>query len=130
MEEEPKDFTKLHVWQRSHQLVIDAYRFCEITPKAEDYITTSQLKRSVSSVPANIAEGYGRYYYQDNISFCRKARGSLYETKNHLIKIRDLKLVDREQSQNLINECDEIMRLLNGYIRHLEKRKLTKPLIN
>jgi len=118
-----KDFTTLEVWRKSHQLMLDVYSLCKTLPKEEQFITIDQLKRSSSSVPANISEGYGRYYYQDNIAFCRKVRGSLYETRNHLIKCRDLNLCDSKECERLIIERTNISQLLNGYIRHLNKIK-------
>ncbi len=118
-----RDFTNLDVWKRSHQLMLDIYDLCKEFPKDEKYITGDQIKRSSSSVPANISEGYGRYYFQDNIAFCRKARGSLYETKNHLIKCKDLSFCDEDKSLKFIEECNLIGQLLNGYIRHLRNSK-------
>lgn len=118
-----RDFTNLDVWKRSHQLTLDLYLLTKTFPSEEKYVTIDQIRRSSSSISANIAEGYGRYYFQDNISFCRKARGSLYETKSHLIKARDLSFADRTVCDKLIDECDSIGQLLNGYIRHLEKSK-------
>jgi four helix bundle protein len=122
-----RDFTNLDVWKRSHQLMLDVYGLCKELPKDEKFITGDQIKRSSSSVSANVAEGYGRYYFQDNIAFCRKARGSLYETKNHLIKCKDLSFCDENECLKLIEECNSIGQLLNGYIRHLTN---SKPGIN
>lgn len=117
------DFTSLEVWQRAHQLMLNVYRFCKLLPKSENYGRVSQLKRSISSIPANIAEGHGRYYYLENVQFCRRARGSLYESKNHLIASRDLKEAPELECKRFINDCDRLRQLLNGYIRYLLKTK-------
>lgn len=61
-----------------------------LLPKEEKYDLADQVRRSSKSVPANIAEGAGRYYYMDNVRFCYNAPGSLDETLNHLIAARDL----------------------------------------
>jgi len=118
-----KDFTTLEVWKSSHKLILGVYRFCKTLPKDETYNLISQLKRSASSNAANIAEGYGRYYYQDNISFCRKARGSLYETRNHLLQAKSLEFGDQSLCNELIDQTIDTGKILNGYIRHLNLKK-------
>ncbi|PIR75836.1 MAG: four helix bundle protein [Candidatus Magasanikbacteria bacterium CG_4_9_14_0_2_um_filter_42_11] len=85
-----------------------------------------QVCRSVSSIAANIAEGHGRFHFQENIQFCRQARGSLLETKDHLIFIRDAQLlvgVSHEGIDELLELCVQIYAKLNGYIAYLKKRK-------
>ncbi len=56
-----------------------------LLPPEEKWAMTQQIRRCTQSIPANIAEGYGRYYYQDNVRFCYNARGSLAETLSHLV---------------------------------------------
>lgn len=119
-----RDFTSLEAWKLSHVLMLEVYEFAKHFPAEEKYERCDQLKRSVSSISANIAEGHGRYYFLENISFCRKARGSLYETKNHIIAARDLKQLDAGTSNRLIEKCDTIRKVLNGYIRYLYKQKV------
>lgn len=116
-------FEDLEVWQKSHQLMLEVYAFTEHLPKDEKHNRVFQLKKSSSSTPANIAEGFGRYHYQDNMRFCRQARGSLDETKNHVIAARDLKQAPKQDCDRLCDECQEIKKLLNGYIRYLERQK-------
>ena len=72
---------------------------------------------------ANIAEGYGRYYYQDNVRLCYIARGSLDETINHLITALDLDYIPRDLYDDLRALADEARRLLNGYINYLKRCK-------
>lgn len=118
-----KDFTNLETWKLAHELMLDIYKLIKLLPPEEKYNLIDQIRRSSSSVPANIAEGYGRYYFQDNISFCRKARGSLTETKNHLLAIQSLKYVDDETIEKLLDKSDSLCKLINGYIRHLNNLK-------
>ncbi|HOX41151.1 MAG TPA: four helix bundle protein, partial [bacterium] len=73
---------------------------------------------------ANIAEGYGRYYYKENISFCRKARGYLNETINHLIEAKDMGFVSAERCEKIIADYISLRMMLNGYIKYLGSRKL------
>ena len=118
-----KKFTELLVWQKAHKLMLDVYDFTPLLPKDEKYCRVSQLKRSVASTPANIAEGFGRFHYQENIQFCRQARGSLEETANHIIAARDLEQVPSAVCDSLLGQCDEIRALLNGYIKSLQVSK-------
>ena len=116
-------FEDLIVWQKAHQLMLNVYRFLKLLPKEKDFNRKLQLRRSVSSVPANIAEGYGRFHYQENVQFCRQARGSLIETKNHILAARDLQQAPENICQQIIQQCDEVAMILNGYIRSTRNLK-------
>lgn len=118
-----KDFRELIVWQKAHQLMLDVYEFTNMLPSEEKFNRISQLKRSVSSVTANIAEGFGRYHFQENIQFCRQGRGSLEETKNHIIAAKDLRQAAEKRCNLLLDQCEEVRMLLNGSIKNLEKQK-------
>lgn len=118
-----KSFTELVVWQKAHQLMLNIYKFMDELPIEEKYNRTSQLRRSSSSVPANIAEGFGRYHYQENIQFCRQARGSLEETKNHIIASRDLLQAPIDLCDRLLKDCEEIRIMLNCYIKSIKVTK-------
>ena len=85
---------------------------------------TDQVRRSSKSVPANIAEGAGRYYYMDNVRFCYNARGSLDETLSHLIAARDLGYCPLPLYENMRSQVEEVRRLLNGYITWLKDKKI------
>ena len=122
------DFTQLEVWRMAHQIMLDVYEFVKLLPVEEKYNRISQLRRCGSSTPANIAEGYGRFHYQENIQFCRQARGSLEETCNHIIAARDLHQVPLDNCEKLIEQCLEARKVLNGYISYLiERRKSSIP---
>lgn len=119
-------FTELHVWKIAHALRLDIYKLTRYLPKNETFNVISQIKRSAHSVGSNIAEGFGRYHFQENIQFCRQARGSLEETKDHLLFIRDVPLIPKEhlsQCNSLIQTCDELKAVLNSYIFYLNKQK-------
>ena len=118
-----KDFSELIVWQKAQRLLVDTYEFINNLPIDEKYNRISQIKRSASSIPANIAEGFGRYHYQENIQFCRQARGSLEETINHIIAARDLDQAPLDICNNLIEQCKEVRKILNGYIKSIKDRK-------
>jgi four helix bundle protein len=92
-------------------------------PKSEQYQLTQQILNASRSITANIAEGYGRYYYQDNIRFCRIAKGSLEETLEHLITAFDEKYITSDILAEAKAHHENCIKLLNGYIRFLLKTK-------
>ena len=94
-------------------------------PKAEIFLLTAQLKDASRSVTANIAEGFGRYHYQENIQFCRQSRGSLMETLEHLITAFDETYITEAELNFMKEKYDHCLKLLNGYIAHLKLRKNT-----
>ena len=94
-----------------------------ILPDTEKYALAAQLRRSVQSIPANIAEGHGRFYFQDNVRFCYIARGSLEETRSHILLAHRLGYLTNDQLMPVIQLIEEVRRLINGYIAHLKLRK-------
>ena len=79
-----KTLEDIKAWQLGREFRKAIYTISKLFPNFEKYCLTSQIRRSAISVTANIAEGFGRYSYQENINFCRIARGSLNETLDHL----------------------------------------------
>jgi four helix bundle protein len=117
-------FENLELWKRAMDLSVTVCK--EILPRLpieEKYSLSSQLRRSVQSVPANIAEGTGRYYYQDTIRFCYIARGSLEETCNHLILAKRLGYITESDFTGLIANIREIRKLISGFIVYLKQSK-------
>lgn len=86
----------------------------------------SQIKRAAVSIPANIAEGYGRHYFQEGIRYCYQARGSLSEIMTHLVIAHDLGYINENDYQSSKINVSELTQMLNGYIRYLRKRKASK----
>jgi four helix bundle protein len=114
----------LDVWHKAMDFAAKVCReIIPLLPSEEKYALASQLRRSVQSIPANIAEGYGRYYYQDNIRFCYIARGSLEETLSHLILANKLGYLSENVLQSSVQLIDELRRMLNGYIVFLKRSK-------
>lgn len=117
-------FEGLKVWRKAHQLMLDVHKkLIPVLPKEERFDLTDQIRRSSKSVPANIAEGYGRFYYMDNVRFCYNARGSLDETANHIRAALDLGYCPQPLYRDLRAQYDEIRRMLNGYIDWLKTQK-------
>ncbi|GAG51541.1 unnamed protein product [marine sediment metagenome] len=79
--------------------------------------------RASRSSTANIAEGYGRFHFQENIQFCRQSRGSLFELIDHLLVAEECEYIGSEEREELIEHITSAIRLLNGYIKYLKSRK-------
>jgi four helix bundle protein len=78
-----------------------------------------QIVRSADSVSANIAEGYGRYYYKESKQFFFYSRGSLQETKSWLSKCKRRNIIESSKAEELILEAEKILAKLNGYIKFI-----------
>jgi four helix bundle protein len=117
------NFTDLEVWKKARAFRKRIFHLTRSFPKEEKYALTDQLLRASRSVTANIAEGHGRFHYQENIRFCRIARGSLFEVLDHLICAVDCQLITEKQLLELKEEIEQINRILNGYIGYLKKQK-------
>ncbi|NCP16873.1 four helix bundle protein [bacterium] len=115
---------RLEVWRRSKDFALRIYReILPLLPPEEKWALNQQSRRSSVSISANIAEGYGRYYYQDNVRFCYNARGSLEETLSHIIFCHEIGYIPASLFQELAGEGEEITRMINGYIAYLKKSK-------
>ena len=126
MNREPaKRFQDLLFWQKAHQLVLSIYRFSLKFPKAEMYGLTSQFRRAVISVPANIAEGFKKKGKHDKVRFFNIAQGSLEECRYYLILAKDLGYYD---SVSLPQNAEEISKLLTAYINSLSKNNVNNKL--
>ncbi len=79
-----KSFREMPIWKESMDLAEEVFRLTEKLPKKEDYGLTSQLRRSILSISANIAEAYGRNHTSDKVNFYYFARGSSTETQSHI----------------------------------------------
>lgn len=118
-----KSFTELECWKKARVLRIEISKMIQDFPREEKYDLVSQVRRSSRSVTANIAEGYGRFHFQENIQFCRQARGSLYETHDHLITAFDEGYITDVMLKEFEMKVDEVLKVLNGYINYLKKAK-------
>lgn len=117
-----KSFRELEVWQKAHALVLEVYRITENFPERERFGITSQLRRAAVSVPANIAEGFGRKGTRELLQFLAIANGSLEETRYFLILARDLRLLTVEQFQTSDEQCNSIGQMLGALARSLGNR--------
>lgn len=114
----------LQIWNKALALAV---RVCkEVLPRLpaeEKWALASQLRRAVQSIPANIAEGHGRFYYQDHVRFCYIARGSLEETLSHLTLASQLDYLTDGELESLRADITELRKMVDGYISYLKTSK-------
>ena len=120
------DFTELETWKFARELRMQMYRIAKLFPQDEKYGLSSQIKRAASSVTANLAEGYGRYSYQENLQFCRQSRGSLYELRDHLTTAMDAGYISEELYKELDAMAISAIKLVNGYMRSTQNLKASE----
>jgi four helix bundle protein len=110
-------FRDLIVWQKLHELTLQIYLLTKQFPKFEEYGLSSQMRRSSSSVPTNITEGFKRKGKKDSCHFYNLAESSLEELKYQLILVKDLKYISLAEYELLDNLTEEVSRLLYGWIK-------------
>jgi four helix bundle protein len=114
-----KSFEDLDVWKVGRQIRRELYTLTTGFPKQEQYCLGQQVRTAAISLTANIAEGYGRFHYKENIQFCRIARGSAYELLDHLIACKDEEYISEKQYKDLQVQLRRFVQLINGYIRSI-----------
>ena len=116
-------FEDLEAWKSAREFRISISKLAKLFPAEEKYRLIDQIIRSSRSITANITEGYGRFHHQENIQFCRQARGSLQETIDHLICAFDEGYIDANTLNDYKEKASHSLKLLNGYIAYLKKVK-------
>jgi four helix bundle protein len=119
---EIKSYFDLEVWQKAHELALLVFRTTERFPKTDQFGIVSQVRRSCSSVPANIAEGFGRGTTKEFLRSLQIARGELEETRYFMFLSRDLGRISKEDFSSISAECDSTGRLINALGRSLRSR--------
>ena len=114
-----KDFHDLQVWQKAHQLTLTVYGLTASFPRDERYGLTTQLRRSSSSIAANLAEGCGRNGDAELARFCSIAMGSASELEYHLLLAKDLNLIKATDYEQLGQQTTEVKRMLTGLLQKL-----------
>src|ERR1700744_1741167 len=112
-------FTELETWKQARKIRIFISKLTRNFSSEEKYSLTDQIIRCSRSIGNNIAEGHGRYHYQENVRFCIIARGSLTETLDHMIIARDEAFISVETFESFQAEHDQCLKLLNGYIQFI-----------
>ncbi len=123
------DYRKLHVWERAHRLTLDIYAATRSLPKDEMFGLTSQLRRSASFIPANIAEGCGRNGDIELARFLTIAMGSTNELDYHLLLARDLGYLSSSDYEILAFEAQGVAKMLATFIERL-RTPTSMPALN
>lgn len=116
-----KNFRDLIVWRKAHELVLFTYRVSKMYPKEERFSLTSQTRRAALSVATNIVEGFKKRSKKDSINFYNISEGSLEELKYEFLVAKDLGYLKDDDYGFTVNSCDEVGRLLNGWIESQRK---------
>lgn len=117
-----KTVEEVPVWQKAHELALKVYKITKNFPGSETYGLTSQLRRSASSIPANITEGFYRNSTKELLQFLYNARGSLGESSYHIRLSKDLNYIKEQESSLLKEYCDNVGKQLNGWIKSLKTK--------
>ena len=113
-------FEDLECYKAAREFRIVVADWAKHLPSEEKYRFMDQTIRAVRSITANIAEGFGRQHPQENLQFCRQARGSLMEVLEHLNTALDEKLIGAEQYGSFREQWGTVRAILTGYIKYLE----------
>ncbi len=117
-----KTFEDLQCWQACREVRIFIINLVKSYPKEEKYSIVDNMKRAARSTTQNIAEGFGRFHYRENIQFCRISRGSLFELVDDLITSVDEGFISQKDYQLGRDKISNALALLNGYINYLNGR--------
>lgn len=113
-------FKDLVIWQRSHKLTLEIYKATQLFPKEEVFGLTSQIRRAVSSIPTNIAEGCGRRTNAELANFLNIASGSASEVEYEILLAKEVGYITAEQCDTWTCEIGEIRSMLAAYMKKLK----------
>jgi len=119
MEEKIKSFKDLRIWQKGIEIVSDIYILTKNFPKEELFSLTSQLRRSVISIPSNIAEGFKRFHNKEYKQFLFITLGSCAELETQIIIAKGLKYINENEETKLVEKLDHICRMTSSLIKKL-----------
>ncbi len=123
---------KLEVYQLAEMFSDKIWQIVEGWDYFKKDTIGKQITRSADSISANIAEGYGRYYYKESKQFFFYSRGSIQETKAWLSKCKRRNIIDVNKAEDLLQQAEKILAKLNAYIKFIagSQRHNKKPEIN
>ncbi len=114
------NFKDLKIWQKGMDIAEKCYFLTKLFPRDELYSMVQQIRRSAVSIPANIAEGYGRRSTGDYIRFLNIAQGSINELETHLILSQRVGLTNKKDIELIISWLHEESRMINALIKKLK----------
>ena len=118
-----RSFEELDCWKACTEVRRYISELVKKYPQEEKFGLVDDMKRAARSTTHNIAEGFGRFHFQENIQFCRHSRGSLYELIDQLITSLDEEYISQEEYEKGRSLISKALRLLNGYINYLSRQK-------
>ena len=118
-----RSFEELDCWKACREVRRFIYKLVKKFPKEELYDLVQDMRRAARSTTHNIAEGFGRYHYQENIQFCRHSRGSLHELVDQLITSIDEEYITQDEYEEGRAVIGRAIALVNGYINYLSRQK-------
>ena len=118
-------FENLDAWKESRKLVVAVYQLLDKFPIFEKYALCDQIRRSIVSVPSNLAEGSGRVSPKEQLHFYEISYGSLMESYNQLILAADLKYISNDELKGIFPQIDTVARMLNGLRSSIIKKLST-----
>ena len=118
-----ESFEDLFVYQKARDFSRKIAELVKKLPADERNKLRDQMTRARRSITNNLAEGYGRFHYQENIQYCRQSRGSICEIIDDLIECRDENYIEGKEFNSLKEEAYSLMKILNKYIAYLQKAK-------
>jgi four helix bundle protein len=119
VEEKIKSFKGLRVWQLGIEIVKEIYRLTENFPKKEVYGLTSEIRRSVISIPSNIAEGFRRYHNKEYRQFLFVALGSCAELETQIIIAKELSYINEDDKVKVLEKNDHLSRMISNLIKKI-----------
>ena len=117
-----KNYKELEVWQKGMDLAVQVYQMTATFPPEEKFGLVSQIRRAVTSIPANIAEGWGRGSTKEYVQFLRIARASLMEFETHLILAARLTYIQGDRLSTLLQEVETLGKRINSLIQSLLRK--------
>lgn len=117
-----QSYRDLLVWQKSMDIVVDSYELAKKLPQSELFCLSAQIRRSAVSIPANIAEGYGRWNSRDHMRYLRIASGSLMELETHFLITMRLKFLPASEVETILTKTNEVGRMLTALLQKLTFR--------
>lgn len=117
-----KNFYDLKVWKDAHELALKVYKFTKEFPREEQFGLVSQMRRAASSVTANLAEGFGRFHYNDKAKFYQQARASAVELQDHIFLSQDLGYLNKENARAVFADTALVIKEINGLIGSMRQK--------
>ena len=118
-------FEDLDLYKEARAFRVSIYRVAKQLPEEEKFNLRLQMRRAAVSLTNNIAEGHGRFHYQENIQFLRQARGSLQELIDDLNVCLDERYADADDVIQLKGIGYALLKRINGHNKYLQREKLT-----